>query len=116
MNAHTDELTRIAMLPDDDCDIHIALRSLLIDPTTDLDELRDECPAALPHIDAIARHIAELDAECAQPYRSDAITARSLLLLDYSLCPLHRIDYAACFDDLEPDCAQIRALFPSHDT
>jgi len=34
-----------------------------------------------------------------------------------SLCPMHFIDWAACFDDDDPDCSQIRAIFPnSHDT
>ena len=37
-------------------------------------------------------------------------------LLDFSLCPLHRIDYAICFDDDDPECAPIRDIHPSHDT
>lgn len=40
----------------------------------------------------------------------------SLLRLSFSLCPIHNIDYAICFDDDNPNCAQIRAAFPSHDT
>jgi hypothetical protein len=42
--------------------------------------------------------------------------ALSTLALDMSLCPLHMIDYAACFDDDDPECAAIRSCFPSHDT
>ena len=38
------------------------------------------------------------------------------LLLDLSLCPLHQIDYAICFDELTPECAAIRMIHPSHDT
>lgn len=38
------------------------------------------------------------------------------LALDHSLCPLHLIDYAICFDDNDADCAQIRLIHPSHDT
>jgi hypothetical protein len=47
------------------------------------------------------------------PYQTDRMTA---MLLDNSLCPLHAIDYAICFDDDDPDCAAIRLIHPSHDT
>lgn len=40
----------------------------------------------------------------------------SMMMLDFSLCPMHAIDYAICFDDDHPDCAAIRATFPRHDT
>ena len=40
----------------------------------------------------------------------------STLRLSFSLCPIHNIDYAICFDDDNPNCAQIRDAFPSHDT
>ena len=40
----------------------------------------------------------------------------STLRLSFSLCPLHNIDYAICFDDDNPNCQIIRAIFPSHDT
>jgi hypothetical protein len=40
----------------------------------------------------------------------------SVFALELSLCPLHLIDYAACFDDEDPECAAIRHCFPSHDT
>jgi hypothetical protein len=34
-----------------------------------------------------------------------------------SLCPIHRVDWAICFDDQPADCAQIRYIYPcSHDT
>lgn len=36
--------------------------------------------------------------------------------LSDSLCPLHHCDYAACFDDDDPECAAIRLIHPSHDT
>jgi hypothetical protein len=36
--------------------------------------------------------------------------------LDLSLCPLHLVDYAICFDDENPECASIRTIHPSHDT
>jgi hypothetical protein len=40
----------------------------------------------------------------------------SELRLADSLCPLHACDYAICFDDDDAECAQIRSIFPSHDT
>lgn len=40
----------------------------------------------------------------------------SILRLSFSLCPIHNIDYAICFDDDNPNCAQIRAAFPTHDS
>lgn len=34
-----------------------------------------------------------------------------------SLCPLHFCDWAACFDDEDKECEQIRAIYPyGHDT
>lgn len=34
-----------------------------------------------------------------------------------SLCPLHFLDWAICFDDENPECSQIREVFPvGHDT
>lgn len=47
------------------------------------------------------------------PYHIDAL---SQLCLDNSLCPMHQLDYAICFDDDDAECAAIRACFPSHDT
>ncbi len=38
------------------------------------------------------------------------------LALEQSLCPLHLVDYAICFDDVIPECAAIRTVHPSHDT
>lgn len=57
--------------------------------------------------------IACLDAARASHYH---IHELSLMRLEYSLCPMHHCDYAACFDDDDPECATIRAFFPSHDT
>lgn len=47
------------------------------------------------------------------PHSTEFITA---MLLDNSLCPMHAIDYAICFDDDDDECAAIRAIHPSHDT
>lgn len=111
------ELDAIARRPDPNCDIYIAIRHLLIDPTQTIDDfstLTD--PTAIDLFDIIRDHILAIDEHCDLPHQSDSIQSRSMLLLEYSLCPMHRIDYAICFDDDDPDCAQIRALFPSHDT
>jgi hypothetical protein len=43
----------------------------------------------------------------------DALTMR---MLSYSLCPLHHIDYAICFDDDDDECRPIRMMHPDHDT
>lgn len=70
-----------------------------------------ECDS-IESANAIADRIRPLLAECADDYRD----AFSTLCLDFSLCPIHQIDYAICFDDDDDECAQIRAAFPSHDT
>lgn len=47
-------------------------------------------------------------------YRRDDL---SHLLMQHSLCPMHFCDWAICFDDDDPECSQIRAIFPhGHDT
>jgi hypothetical protein len=41
----------------------------------------------------------------------------SRLYMRHSLCPIHHVDWAICFDDDDESCAQIRACFPNeHDT
>lgn len=47
-----------------------------------------------------------------QPYRQEL----SEMALSMSLCPMHRVDYQACFDDEDPECETIRRFFPNHDT
>lgn len=53
-----------------------------------------------------------MDTESWLPYRQEI----SELALAMSLCPVHFVDYAICFDDEDPECAVIRATFPNHDT
>lgn len=80
------------------------LRDLLIDSDTDDSDIPDLHPD---------------DANALRELLPIASTDRELLttlLLDDSLCPLHAIDYAICFDDNDPECAAIRAIHPSHDT
>lgn len=117
MTTHSDArdaLQSLRSLTDDD--MLIALRALLIDRAADpadyfdLDELRPDA------LDAIRRDLAAIDAELATPYAELTRHAYSELLLDHSLCPMHAIDYAICFDDDNAECATIRQYFPSHDT
>jgi hypothetical protein len=90
-----------------------ALRDLLIDrdamPT-------DPSDAPLPTYDYLRSLLRDIDARIAYPHDETSRQRLSMMLLDFSLCPLHAIDYAICFDDDNPECATIRALFPSHDT
>jgi hypothetical protein len=93
-----------------------ALRDLLIDPDIDPNaadySLLPDNPYATDDatITRLRDAITILDAD---PYAREELTA---LLLSQSLCPLHRIDYAICFDDEDPECAAIRTIHPSHDT
>ncbi len=65
-------------------------------------------------IDALATELTAILATL----RADQFSTHflSMLHLDHSLCPMHHCDYAACFDDDDPECATIRAFFPNHDT
>lgn len=96
----------------DDC-IHarcdIALRYLMIDiDETPIDD--DAYAIPTPLHDSLRDALATL---IDSPYYRDDITN---LALSHSLCPLHMIDYAICFDDDDDECATIRAIHPSHDT
>lgn len=48
--------------------------------------------------------------------KSSMIQYRSILCLENSICPIHRCDYAICFDDDDDECAQLRAAFPLCDS
>lgn len=128
---HTDAINAII---DSNETLDFALRSLLIDllPNDndrfdDLDHIIDNALDDALELDAFStlnrprlrtqlRMIADLiiharDAEY-DIYR-DELTA---MLLADSLCPMHAIDYAICFDDDDDECAAIRLIHPSHDT
>ena len=91
-----------------------ALRDLLIDRNATASPARADDPFPLDAPDFIYDFIrACLALIDAADYQTDRMTA---MLLDNSLCPMHAIDYAICFDDDDPDCAAIRAIHPSHDT
>lgn len=86
-----------------------ALRDLLIDRDYTPTDTELDCP---DYAYATMRYLlAIIDA---YPYNRETLTK---LLLDNSLCPLHAIDFAICFDDDDPECAAIRTIYPhSHDT
>lgn len=91
-----------------------ALRDLLIDRDATASDDRADDPFPLNAPDFIYDYLRALLAIIDNaPYMTDRMTA---LLLDNSLCPMHAIDYAICFDDDDPTCAAIRACFPNHDT
>ncbi len=87
------------------------LRNMLISwPDVNLrSDTDDDCP------EDDARRIAELlDRVWESEFHRDQL---SELAMELSLCPLHFIDWAICFDDANPECSQIREIFPySHDT
>lgn len=94
-----------------------ALRDLLIDRDFDATPFRDinaanNIPDAPEYAyDTMRALLATIDA---YPYHRDDLTR---LALDASLCPLHFIDFAICFDDDDNECAAIRTIYPhSHDT
>jgi hypothetical protein len=112
-----DRISLIRTLIDAHDDNHIIARAIMINNARDADatraELRDDF--ILDDFDALHALIAPLFTP--RRFDDDIITARSELAIDdFSLCPLHFIDYAICFDDDDDACAAIRACFPSHDT
>lgn len=46
------------------------------------------------------------------PYRQQLTE----MALSMSLCPMHLVDYAICFDDEDDECKVIREFFPDHDS
>jgi hypothetical protein len=96
-----DFLDAINTLAIDDDDLSDAIRDLLIAPD-DADQSHH------PLADTIRLAITTLDDRDPQ--------TTSMMRLANSLCPLHRCDYAICFDDDDPDCAAIRRCFPDHDS
>lgn len=49
------------------------------------------------------------------PYKMGREEVTNLALED-SLCPIHFVDYAICFDDANTECNQVREIHPNHDT
>lgn len=90
-------------MPDDDSDIFLMIRDLLIN---------EEILAFDPELE----YLRPLYDILRESFFALSTQSLSILRLDYSLCPMHSCDYAICFDDDDPECAQIRACFPNHDT
>lgn len=104
----------INALIDDDDAIDFATRSLLIADAS-LDDAIDDAMRyddRFRSIDRIRTALTLINALI------DAADAESLtrMRLDRSICPMHAIDYAICFDDDDDACAAIRAIHPDHDT
>ncbi len=100
-----------------------ALRLLLIDEPLQGDELVTYWRENLQDEDFtevsinVAQHIVQaiIDLKYA-PYNlgRDHLTN---LAMSHSLCPIHFVDWAICFDDQDVECSQIQFIFPhSHDT
>lgn len=110
-------LSALINSPDDELSsrMRAAMRDLLIDP--DADDFQNLSTEQFAPFDPTPAEFALMRSYLAiiraDKYSIDFI---SHLALDESLCPLHFIDYAICFDDDDPECAQIRATFPGHDT
>ena len=107
----TQHLTRIQNAIDD-----TFIRELLIDPETAYDDIIDsnyDDDDMIPTRPYFARCADSIRYLLNDPFATDDLTN---LLLSLSLCPMHRIDYAICFDDESPECAAIRMIHPNHDT
>lgn len=78
----------------------------------DLSWVSDLEPNEARWVDACKEIIAELFA-----YRFGGRDRITELCINDSLCPIHFCDWMSCFDDDDPECAQVRAIYPcSHDT
>jgi hypothetical protein len=105
MNEIEIEIENIMMRDDDAIIIFIMMLCDDIDELMNDDQYsRDIINAFIPIFDMIN-----------QP-ESSMIQYRSILCLENSICPIHRCDYAICFDDDDDECAQLRAAFPLCDS
>lgn len=105
MNEIEIEIEDIMMRDDDAIIIFIMMLCDDIDELMHNDQYsRDIINAFIPIFDMIN-----------QP-ESSMIQYRSILCLKNSICPIHRCDYAICFDDDDDECAQLRAAFPLCDS
>jgi hypothetical protein len=129
------EINALLETPDPNCNISISFRSAMIDifndDPIDHDAISHETIAELAAITRLIELLRTLNANLTYrlcdiyPDMPDAtesypncemIELRTELALADSLCPMHFIDYAICFDDETPECAAIRSIHPSHDT
>ena len=66
--------------------------------------------------DALEVLIAAINDDDSKEYTTTERQFISDLAMGLSLCPMHLLDYAICFDDEDPECAIIRKYFPVHDS
>lgn len=98
-----------------------ALRQILIVDPKNRAEITDLATSLDPEYQTQLSY-ADIDAMLAslsfiKEYQFGGRDKLTELAMDLSLCPLHMIDWAICFDDQTPECSQIRQIFPnSHDT
>lgn len=110
LNESRDALATIESLTANDDHAQFTFRMLMTDPDMPISDMPADLRPANATIADLRRALKTIIAD---PYSRDELT--DLALAD-SLCPLHFIDYAACFDDDDDECAQIRTIHPSHDT
>lgn len=103
-----------AMMTDDDAgdDRSMLIRQMLGDPDHGAEGFDADAFALALDADQIAAIIPTI-AALIKTLDRESLTA---LALSLSLCPLHLIDYAICFDDDDDACRAIRIIHPSHDT
>jgi len=108
---HTDTCDTDPYAPDDAHSLNAdALRDMIVNDC-DIDDLPDDIA---DHDERLPNAIATIFM-----HRDRSHAAREILTalcLDFSICPMHFDDYAACFDDENPECAAIRMIHPNHDT
>lgn len=120
--------------PDEKMNIASSFRNAMIaifnDDRPSADDITHETIAELAAITALIDILRTINAnltyrlcdifdmpDATESHISESMTElRTELALAESLCPMHFIDYAICFDDNDPECAAIRHIHPSHDT
>lgn len=104
----TERIDAILALPDEDCEINYTFREILMGEG---DATQKDITCTFD----IGLELLELVAELRTHYiATDVLTQYAIAM---SLCPLHFRDWAICFDDADPECDQIRTIYPhSHDT
>lgn len=122
----TDEIATIKNALDNDNaahDLSAALRMILIELASndecDLQYLTTLTDLEIPDIKTTTALIALAHALRDLYEKRDDMTRREFLTelaLQQSLCPMHFIDYAICFDNDDEQCAAIRMIHPAYDS
>lgn len=105
----------IELLDDDSAQLlRSALIACTLDETPTPAEIRDDTFTDADFDDAAITDLINIAHELIT--NADHRETLTDIALSLSLCPLHLIDYAICFDDDDADCAAIRMIHPSHDS